>query len=433
MATTRANSADTATSASALTPEVRRKLKSTVLELRHLLEDDFHRQLVAVSVTEDGVKPLAAGRVLSDEQQRVRDTAVAILKGEVAGDASHAEAYTTLLRESVFTFLNRAIGLRCLEARGLLLVDGQTETAITQLEELGGISSLYWRVRNTPGGPSQPREIWRETYRRACAAVSRDIRVLFDPQAEYAALFPLMPAMQRVVEALNDSAIPPDAYTEDAVLGWVYQYFQSEEKDRIFAEVRTKKKKIGGADIIPVTQLYTEQYMVDFLLQNSLGRTWMEMYPDSPAKAAWPYYVEPATPHSRPRKPLREWTILDPCVGSGHFLVVAFDLLAQLYAEERRMGESGIVPLEETVASAEVPLTILEQNLYGIDIDRRATQIATLALFQKARAAGLSRSPRVNIVAADASYCGGRRGIASSRAFRRSRACAVCWRRWRAT
>ncbi|HZC06805.1 MAG TPA: BREX-1 system adenine-specific DNA-methyltransferase PglX [Ktedonobacterales bacterium] len=395
------------TDSSALTPEVRRKLKSTVLELRHLLEDDFRRQLGAVAVTEDGVKSLAAGRALSDEQQRVRDTAVAMLKREVAGGASQTDAFTTLLRESVFTFLNRAIGLRCMEARGLLLVDGQTETAITQQDELGGISSLYWRVRNTPSAPAQPREIWRETYRRACVAVSRDIRVLFDPQAEYAALFPLQPTMQRVVEALNDPAIPPAAYTEDAVLGWVYQYFQSEEKDRIFAEVRSKKKKIGGADIIPVTQLYTEQYMVDFLLQNSLGRTWMEMYPDSPAKAAWPYYVEPATPHARPRKPLRDWAILDPCVGSGHFLVVAFDLLVPLYAEERRMGESGAIPLEETVAPADAPLTILERNLYGIDIDRRATQIATLALYLKAREAGLARSPRVGIVAADASFLQG--------------------------
>lgn len=325
MATTRANGKATSTNDTALTPEVRRRLKSAVLDLRHIVEDDFRRQLVAVSVAEDGVKPLAAGRALSDEQQRARDTAVAMLKREVAGGASQAEAYATLLRESVFTFLNRAIGLRCLEARGLLLVDGQTETAITRQEELGGVPSLYWRVRNTPGAPSQPREIWRETYRRACAAVSRDIRVLFDPQAEYAALFPLMPALQRVIDTLNDPMIPAAAFAEDAVLGWVYQYFQSEEKDRIFDGVRTKKKKIGGADIIPVTQLYTEQYMVDFLLQNSLGRTWMEMYPGSPAKAAWPYYVEPATPHSRPRKPLRGWTILDPCVGSGHFLVVAFD------------------------------------------------------------------------------------------------------------
>ena len=241
MATTRSN--DNATTTSALTPEVRRRLKSAVLELRHLVEDDFRRQLVAVAVTEDGVKPLAAGRALSDEQRRVRDTAVAMLKREVAGGASQAEAYATLLRETVFTFLNRAIGLRCLEARGLLLVDGQTETAITQQEELGGIPSLYWRVRNTPDAPAQPREIWRETYRRACAAISQDIRVLFDPQAEYAALFPLMPAMQRVIEALNDPMIPAAAYAEDAVLGWVYQYFQSEEKDRIFADVRTKRRR----------------------------------------------------------------------------------------------------------------------------------------------------------------------------------------------
>jgi hypothetical protein len=245
--------------------------------------------------------------------------------------------------------------------------------------------------------------LWREGLTRACEAVTAEIRVLFDPADPYAQVWPSHKALREVVDRLDQ--IPPEAFRTDELLGWVYQYFQSAEKDRVFEEVRAKKKKIAGADIVAVTQLYTERYMVDFLLQNSLGARWMEMYPDSPMKAAWPYYVTPATPHTRQPKPLRDWTILDPCVGSGHFLVVAFDLLVQLYAEERRLAEAGRVPPEWAVHEGEVARTILERNLYGIDIDPRAVQIAALALYLKAKEHGFDVAdgpPRLNLVTADA-------------------------------
>jgi hypothetical protein len=100
----------------------------------------------------------------------------------------------------------------------------------------------------------------------------------------------------------------------------------SREKDRVFEEVRTKKKKISGSDIINVTQLYTEKYMVRFLVENSLGAMWMEMYPDSQLCNKWEYFVKDPNNSRREPKPVKEITFLDPAGGSRHFQLYAFDL-----------------------------------------------------------------------------------------------------------
>lgn len=371
--------------------DIRKVIKKTVLDLRKRLEDDFTRQLAAWGVSTRGVSDSAPA--LNDADARAREIAVAVIERErVVAGRSLEEAIEFFVGECAFTFINRAFGLRCLEERGLLIVDGQTETAI-RTDPARGSSSLYWRARNAPGALSDPRELWRETYRRACVAASAQVHVLFDPQAEEAALFPLLPTMQAVVAALNDSSIPPDTHATDELLGWVYQYFNSERKDEVFAAAG-KGKKIEGEDIVPATQIYTERYMVDFLLQNSLGRLYREMYPDT-RLPRWPLEL---TPHpdnpdvKREAKPLADITIMDPAVGSGHFLLRAADLLFQMYEEQH-----------PTMSRTDVALSIIENNLYGIDLDLRAVQIAALALFMKVSTyAGRPLTPRhINLVPGD--------------------------------
>ncbi len=370
---------------------VRGAIRAAVLDLRTTLQEDFTRQLAALGVTAAGAAPLTEGRTLTEADARAREMAATVIAREMANGATTAEAFTRFVRECAFTFLNRAVGLRCLEERGLLIVDGQTETAVTR-DPATGESSLYWRVRRE--GITQPRETWRETLRRAYTAISASVRVLFDPDSEYAALLPLAPTLTRVMDKLNDPAIPAETWAADELLGWVYQYFNADEKDRIFAAARTEKKKIAGDDIIPVTQLYTERYMVDYLLQNTLGALWVRMHPHSHLPATWPYYVTPPAddpPAPLPTRPLREITLLDPCCGSGHFLLRAFDMLAAMYREEGEEREE------------EIPGLILGHNLYGVDIDLRAVQITALALVMKARGiAGAGFVPsRLNLVAAD--------------------------------
>ena len=380
----------------------RRALAKTVLDLRAAIEDDFGKQLRALGILEAGVQPVPAGRTLTPAEQRVREMASAVVRREIEGGAAKEQAFEAYVCDSAFTFLNRVVGLRCLEERGLLLVGGQPETAI-KVDPARNASSLYWRVRNELGSATPPREVWRETLRRAGAAISEQIRVLFDPESEYAALLPTQPTLQRVVDALNAPEIPSETYAQDELLGWIYQYYNAREKDVAYARLAEGKKLERSEELVAATCLYTERYMVDYLLQNTLGALWLEMHPESRLPGRWPYFVRALTPDSplpragegsgvRAPRPLREITLLDPACGSGHFLVRAFDLLVEMYREEGREPER------------EIPHLIIERNLHGIDIDLRAVQIAALALYLKGcELAGPDFRPRrLNLIAADA-------------------------------
>ncbi len=394
-----------------LADATKKRLKSLILEFRRLLEDDLGRQLKRLGIDPARSTPIPLSNLsyLTEEECAARCALDAVLDREMAARGSYVAAVDALCREAAYTHLNRLVGLKCLELRGHLCIDDEQTEAVTCRPEYGGRSRWLWTLRDRENryryGEDAEEHLWREGLTQAYAAVTEEIGVLFDPSDPYAQVWPSHKTLREVIDKLNE--LPEDAFRADELLGWVYQYFQTEEKDRVFEEARTKKKKISGKDIIAVTQLYTERYMVDFLLQNSIGARWMEMYPDSGARVAWPYYVTPSTPHTRPPKPLKEWTVLDPAVGSGHFLVVAFDLLAQLYDEERKLAEAERIPREWAVPESKVALTILEHNLHGIDIDPRSVQIASLALYLKAKEHGLSRGPRINVIAADASFFSG--------------------------
>lgn len=393
----------------ALPDPIKKRLKSLVVELHHLLEEDLSKQLrrLGIDPSKQAPTPVSSLPYLTEEERAARSVLDAVLTKEQSMTGSYPEAVASIRREAAYTHLNRLIGLKCLELRGHLKMENDQTEVVTCRPEFGGRSKWLWTLRDHESryryGDEAEELLWKEGLIQVCSAVTAEIGVLFDPADPYAQVWPSHKVLKAVIDKLNE--LPEEAFRADELLGWIYQYFQSEEKDRVFEEVRTKKKKIAWQDIVPVTQLYTERYMVDFLLQNSLGTRWMEMYPNSEAKSSWPYYVTPATPHTRPPKPLKEWTILDPCVGSGHFLIVAFDLLVQLYAEERKLAEAGLIPVEWTVVEAEVARTILERNLCGIDIDPRAVQIAALALYLKAKKHGFGnggRPPALNLVIADA-------------------------------
>ena len=159
-------------------------------------------------------------------------------------------------------------------------------------------------------------------------------------------------------------------FAADDGLGWMYQFWQAQKK----AEVNASERKIGGADIAPVTQLFTEDYMVRFLLENTLGAWWAARHPDSPLVKTFKYlrFREDGTPAAGtfPGWPNRaaEITVMDPCCGSGHFLVVAFLMLCLMRMEE------------ESLEAAAVADAVLRDNLFGLELDPRCTQIAAFAL-----------------------------------------------------
>jgi MmeI, DNA-methyltransferase domain len=178
------------------------------------------------------------------------------------------------------------------------------------------------------------------------------VRLRLAPEGRY--------ALEQTLEA-----IPAETFVADDALGWVYQFWQKDKKD----EINASERKVGGADLGPVTQLFTENYMVRFLLENSLGAWWAARHPDSRLLKGFEYLrfddggnLAAGAFEDWPDR-VAEVTVMDPCCGSGHFLVEAFSMLWQMRAEEE-----GLAPIEAQDA-------VLRDNLFGLELDPRCVQI----------------------------------------------------------
>jgi hypothetical protein len=245
-----------------------------VVDLRSRLEEDLGRQLRRLGLDTAKAEPVPVDRLayLTPEEVAAREALDAVLAKERAASPGYASAVDAIRREAAYTHLNRLVGLKCLELRGHLVIEGEPTETVTGRPEYGGRPKWLWTLRDRESkyrhGEDAEEILWREGLTLACAAVTREIRILFDPADPYARVWPSHRILREVVDALN--GVPEEAFRADEVLGWVYQYFQTDEKERVFEAVRTQKKKISGADIVPVTQIYTERYMVEFLLHNSL-------------------------------------------------------------------------------------------------------------------------------------------------------------------
>ncbi len=197
---------------------------------------------------------------------------------------------------------------------------------------------------------------------------------MFEQIADYTEL--LMPddlLSDNSILSLTREAMTPETCEDVEVIGWLYQFYISEKKDEVFEGLK-KNKKITPENIPAATQLFTPHWIVRYLVENSLGRLWMLNHPDSRLVERMDYYIKPEQPESdflHISSP-EEIKICDPACGSGHMLTYAFDLLYAIYEEE------GYEP-------AEIPEKILTHNLYGIEIDERAGELAAFALTMKAR------------------------------------------------
>ncbi len=386
----------------------KRAIKKTILRLRRLLEkEDIPAILKQHGIFPDGRRvPTEKIVLLDDAGKSRRGRLEAILEREtISADNDPEAGVRRYCREVAFTYLNRLIALRCMEMRALI------DECIKTRGDYAGRSLRHHRFRREYPEARFDAEDVDGLKAFLCSVfgeLQNDIKILFDPDDEYSVIMPSLETLRECIRALNED-ITADAFKEPELIGWVYQYFQTEEKDRVFEEVRTKKKKIEGDDIVPATSLYTERYMVDYLVQNSLGAIWIEMYPDSKLCEKWPYFVKDQALKPRQPRSIKSLTFLDPACGSGHFLLVAFDLLVQMYQEEARLAEEAKVPKEWLVPKEKIATTIIESNVHGIDIDLRSVQLSWLVLYLKMREhqnsvdAAKSLPKKVNLVAADAS------------------------------
>jgi hypothetical protein len=387
-------------------PQAKSRLKSIVIKLRHILEGhcdaqggrhpgDLENRLAFLGIRRDHTsRPTESLSYLDEADRRARQVVDAYIAEE--SGRTHEKAVGAFVQETAYTWANRLLALRCMEARGLI------DEVILQKESYGGRSLKHHRLaRQNPAACAGEDDglytvLAEEFGRRA----DDHLRQLFNEHDPMIALRPGVAALKQCIGLLS---APDEVFTAPDALGWAYQYWNTEEKDRVFDRVRTVKgTKIANSDIIPATQLYTEPYMVKYLVQNSLGALWMAMYPDSGLCRTWEYYVPDVDRPTVPAKPVEEIVFLDPCAGSGHFLLEAFDLFYVMYLEAGHTDPGRICD------------AILSRNLYGIDIDERAIQIAGLALFMKAREKASDFKPsRINLVATNVHAAGGKDHLAA--------------------
>jgi len=378
-----------------LSSDQRSTIRSTILSTRHTLEDELRRQLEKYGIYED--KKLSQDKLahLSAQELHVRDRIDAAIERELESTEGDLErSITNYVREATKTYLNRYVALKTIEVRGLV------EETITERPEYGNRSYMHHTVAEIAGElTSAPDDGFGAALDLACQEIGAEIRMIFE-ESEHTAIDLDAQVREEVLDELD--SIDDEAWESDEALGWVYQYFGEEEREEIDDRVDEENYKIAGTDIATKTQLFTPRYIVEWMVDNSLGRTWLEMQGERTSidDEENCFYLAPLEDSLIDREPkaVEDITVLDPACGSGHMLFYAFDVLYQMYMEE------GEIPEEY------IPREILRNNLYGIDIDSGAAQIAALSLYLKAKEKSPEVTiPQLNIVSANAVLINGDR------------------------
>lgn len=310
-----------------------------------------------------------------------------------------------------YSWFNRLCAIRYMECKGLLdhgrrvLSSADGSAGLPQILEecldidLPGLDAS--RVAEFKLDGNKDEELYRELLLAQCHALNQVMPLLFEQVSDESELL-LPDNLTKTDSLIRDlvSSIPEEDWSDVQIIGWLYQFYISEKKDQVIGKV------VKSEDIPAATQLFTPNWIVKYLVQNSVGRLWMMAQPDSTLASEWEYYIQPAEQTDEVNAQLKQLidvrisedgdtlnpesiTVLDPACGSGHILVEAYDCLKAIY-------------LERGYRSRDIPRLILENNLYGIDIDTRAAQLASFALLMKAREDDrrlFSNPPKLNIIA----------------------------------
>jgi hypothetical protein len=402
--------------------ETRNLVQRAAQDARRLLEREYREQLEGVYdvLPDTGEIADKPGNHLDAHGCFIRSRIVAAIEHECSkvGDKDAIIAYT---REAAFTTLNRFAALKLMEARRIV------QECVSKADQSSGFREFCGLA---PGLSDLPDRGYRLYLECLFDEVGVEVGALFDRRQPASLLWPRRPAMVELLEILNRDGLAA-VWSEDETIGWIYQYFNDDDERKKMREVSVAPR--NSRELAVRNQFFTPRYVVQFLTDNTLGRIWYEMLKgQTTLKERCRYMVRrpceaflqrdetaPDTaqhdelnqeellrqtayiPH-RPLKDPRTIRILDPACGSMHFGLYAFDLYETIYAEAWEIAESGRQPedADDSFASfitytsrfqtksdflRQVPAMILENNIHGIDIDLRATQIAEFALWLRAQ------------------------------------------------
>ena len=385
-------------------------IKNFAIWARNKLIADVSYDARLIGITEDGIaKPLpqsfggtqffdigtAEPYSISGEAVRQRSKLVEVIQ-QKEKDTDYKTAYQYVIEEVAYTWFNRLIAIRFMEVNdylpshirvlssesGKLEPDLVTTPFDAELPFTTEEEAQIFQLKQD----NKLDEVFRILFLKQCNALNEILPALFEKTKNYTELLLSLSVIDQdgvVYHLIHD--IPEDDFNIERggqveIIGWLYQYYNTEPKAAAFA----KSGKITKEEIPAVTQLFTPDWIVRYMVENSLGRLWVEGHPDCDLKENWKYYLEEAQQEPEVQAKLSEIRkeyaalnpedikLIDPCMGSGHILVYAFDVLMQIY-------ESAGYSQRDAAKS------ILEHNIYGLDIDDRAYQLAYFAVMMKAR------------------------------------------------
>ena len=361
--------------------------KYAVWARRELIERVSQRAMIYGITAKDAGDPNADsvnGHLLSQAEKRQRQALIRNIK---------TKGYEQVMEEVAYTWFNRFAALRFMEVNGYLPSHirvftndaGEFKPQILaeaiHLELEGLDMNKVYELESA----NKSEELFKYLLIVQCNALNSILPGMFQRIEDYTEL--LLPDYLlregSVIEQMV-TTIPEEDWTDQVqIIGWLYQYYNTEPKDKVFADLK-KNIKITKENIPAATQLFTPDWIVHYMVENSLGRLWLEGHPNDALKSEWKYYLDEAEQEPDVQAQLatirkeyaalkpEEIRVIDPCMGSGHILCVLFDVLVRIYEDYG-------------YTAREAAVKIVENNLWGLDIDERAAQLSYFAVMMKAR------------------------------------------------
>ena len=350
------------------------KLINHVLDIRRLIQQAFDNRFSRMGLRKETALPVEQ---ITAEHQEKRRKLNELMSSHLSELGNYEEARQAAINECVFTLFNRIAAIKVMESKELF------PEIITRRKENSGRSFEHnvW-LENHPEERNAEREGLKHFLSDQFDSLGEHIP-LYRKDYPYA-LLPTADELNEIIEKFNaveeDADCGADVWKGDDILGWLYENFNAVEKEAL----KQSGEKTEYNKVSLQSQVYTPQWVVKFLVDNTLGKAYMEMFPDSHIKEK--YQIANIPNHQiRHPKDLRQMRLLDPACGSGNFLIYAFSLFYDLYVDQMEN-------YERDYSRRDIPKMIVENNLFGVDLDERAAQISQIALFIKARELGGHRS-----------------------------------------
>ena len=389
-------------------------IKNFAIWARNKLLADIKSKAMLAGITEAGIaekmpistpdmefydigtkEPVAiSGRAIRQRRELVK----VLQKRAQSGD--YQTAFQSVIEEVAYTWFNRLIALRFMEVNGYLYDDMRILSSVSpgKVEPDAVTNPFDWNLEFSEAertailnyqAENKIDDLFRLLFIAECNALNESLPYLFEKTADYTeflltiSVTDIDGVVYKLVHDIPESDFNVELGGQVEIIGWLYQYYNTEPKDKVFADLK-KNIKVTKEKIPAATQLFTPDWIVRYMVENSLGRLWLEGHPDTLLQDSWKYYL-PEAPQEpevaaqlaelrKERKALNpeDIRIIDPCMGSGHILVYAFEVLMEIY---RSQGYT----------DREAAQLIITNNLYGLDIDQRAFQLAYFAVMMCGR------------------------------------------------